>query len=281
MRVLNWNILSGGGNRVGSITEQIRDHFPDVCVLTEFRFGKSGNEISEKLHTIGYKYKTECHAEPSQNSVIIFSKRCFDEAALDIQVPEAIKCHIVCTQIDSIIFIGAFCATPEIGTHFIQFLCDLADQYPGRSILAAGDLFFGARASNVGFYKPLEALNTKGWRNSWELLRGKEVVWSFQGGRGKSQPDHIYLYGPITEAIVQIDFSMDELDKRISDHALMIANFNLKQCGIGVDGASLAYQNRSIPNLDDPCGKNFTYRDFIECGETQAISRPSSLSGLI
>ncbi len=24
----------------------------------------------------------------------------------------------------------------------------------------------------------------------------------------------------------------------------------------------------SIPNLDEQCGKYFTYRDFIECGET-------------
>jgi DNA phosphorothioation-associated putative methyltransferase len=36
-----------------------------------------------------------------------------------------------------------------------------------------------------------------------------------------------------------------------------------------IDGMRLI-RSRSIPNLDDPCGNNFTYRDFIECGETQA-----------
>lgn len=36
-----------------------------------------------------------------------------------------------------------------------------------------------------------------------------------------------------------------------------------------VDGFELT-RSQSIPNLDDPCGDNFTYRDLIQCGETQA-----------
>ena len=36
-----------------------------------------------------------------------------------------------------------------------------------------------------------------------------------------------------------------------------------------IHGISLV-RSQSIPDLDDPCGRNFTYRDFIECGETQA-----------
>lgn len=35
-----------------------------------------------------------------------------------------------------------------------------------------------------------------------------------------------------------------------------------------VDGFELK-RSQSIPNLDEACGENFTYRDFIQCGETQ------------
>ncbi|MDR6766484.1 DNA phosphorothioation-associated putative methyltransferase [Acidovorax delafieldii] len=35
-----------------------------------------------------------------------------------------------------------------------------------------------------------------------------------------------------------------------------------------VEGFRLSPSNR-IPDLDEPCGANFTFRDFIECGETQ------------
>ncbi|MDW7618915.1 MAG: hypothetical protein SCG84_03400, partial [Nitrosomonadaceae bacterium] len=36
-----------------------------------------------------------------------------------------------------------------------------------------------------------------------------------------------------------------------------------------INGISLV-RSQPIPDLDEPCGRNFTYRDFIECGETQA-----------
>lgn len=35
-----------------------------------------------------------------------------------------------------------------------------------------------------------------------------------------------------------------------------------------VDGFTLT-RSQSIPNMDDPCGENFTYRDLIHCGDTQ------------
>ncbi len=35
-----------------------------------------------------------------------------------------------------------------------------------------------------------------------------------------------------------------------------------------IDGFQLV-RSRRIPDLNEPCGRNFTYRDFIECGEAQ------------
>ncbi len=37
---------------------------------------------------------------------------------------------------------------------------------------------------------------------------------------------------------------------------------------LGITGMALVRSER-IPDLDQPCGQNFTYRSFIECGETQ------------
>ena len=42
----------------------------------------------------------------------------------------------------------------------------------------------------------------------------------------------------------------------------------LEQSRIRVKGWELVPSN-SVPSLDSPCGVNFTYRDFVECGETQ------------
>lgn len=43
-----------------------------------------------------------------------------------------------------------------------------------------------------------------------------------------------------------------------------------------VDGFSLT-RSTNIPNLDQPCGAHFTYRDFVECGETQARTEIANL----
>lgn len=43
-----------------------------------------------------------------------------------------------------------------------------------------------------------------------------------------------------------------------------------------LDGFTLS-RSRTIPDLGDPCGNYFTYRDFIECGETQAQTRIANL----
>jgi len=42
----------------------------------------------------------------------------------------------------------------------------------------------------------------------------------------------------------------------------------LERRRLGIDGWTLGPSQR-IPDLDDPCGANFKFRDFIECGETQ------------
>ncbi|MBF0353087.1 MAG: DNA phosphorothioation-associated putative methyltransferase [SAR324 cluster bacterium] len=43
----------------------------------------------------------------------------------------------------------------------------------------------------------------------------------------------------------------------------------LRKARLRVEGFSLVRSN-DLPGLDDPCGANFSYRDLIECGETQA-----------
>jgi len=43
----------------------------------------------------------------------------------------------------------------------------------------------------------------------------------------------------------------------------------LTQARWEVDGFTLR-RATAVPNMDDPCGANLTYRDLIECGETQA-----------
>jgi exonuclease III len=224
MRLLNWNILAGGGTRTTKIIQRIEHHSPDVCLLSEYRVGSVGNLIKAKMSDIGFPFHADAGSLHLQNSVCIFSRSpIYDDCIPDI--PNVIAHHVICRKIAGIVFIGAFCATPTIGTQFISFLNDLPRDFPNVSIIATGDFYFGARASNHEFYASLDCLRSSGWIDMWRLYRGSDLIWSFQSGRGKSQPDHIFCYGPISSSFRSVDFSMTELEDRISDHAPMLAEF--------------------------------------------------------
>lgn len=224
MRLLNWNILAGGGARTANIIQRIEHHAPDVCLLSEYRAGTVGNILKAKMSDIGLPFHADAGPLPLQNSVCIFSRSPLSNAQIPF-IPNSIERHVVCRKVADIVVLGAFCATPTIGSQFLSFLATLPRALPDVSIIATGDFFFGARASNHGFYASLDCLRLSGWVDMWRLARGGELMWSFQSGRGKSQPDHIFCFGPISRCLMSVDFSMTELDERLSDHAPMLARF--------------------------------------------------------
>ena len=224
MRILNWNLLSGGGARSGRIVERIRHHAPDLCILTEHR-GGTRSRISEELASLGYTAAFNEHSTANQNSVAAFSRFPVERCEADLGIPAAIRSHLIAFRTNGIGVIGAFCATPEIGRAFLGFIEDLPDDQPEESWLIVGDLYFGARASNIAFRAPLQRLEAMGWRDLWRLTHGAELAWSFQSERGRSQPDHLFAKGPLTAMPVTVEFSMDDLADGLSDHAPMIATF--------------------------------------------------------
>lgn len=64
------------------------------------------------------------------------------------------------------------------------------------------------------------------------------------------------------QALETIDLSGYGMEPGAFDNAL-------RQLRLEVKGLELV-PSTIIPDLDDPCGQYFTFRDFIECGETQA-----------
>jgi DNA phosphorothioation-associated putative methyltransferase len=50
----------------------------------------------------------------------------------------------------------------------------------------------------------------------------------------------------------------------------------LEEARWAIDGSQLV-RSRRRPDLDEPCGRYFTYRDFIECGEAQATAKIPNL----
>src|SRR4051794_13943095 len=73
MRLLCWNILHGGGRRVGQITYVITSHNPDVIALTEFR-RKPGAHIREDLKGKGWTYAHFTEVAGTGNGICVLSR---------------------------------------------------------------------------------------------------------------------------------------------------------------------------------------------------------------
>jgi DNA phosphorothioation-associated putative methyltransferase len=73
----------------------------------------------------------------------------------------------------------------------------------------------------------------------------------------------------VLEALGLFDFSgygprSEDFDRILAQHRWQIDGFNL-------------VRSKTIPSLDDPCGRHLTYRQLIECGETQCRTGLSNL----
>lgn len=73
LRLLTWNIQSGGGSRISAIVDEIFRLDPDIVGLTEVRYGNL-EALCRSLNQRGYEYiETTCSAG-STNSVLLASK---------------------------------------------------------------------------------------------------------------------------------------------------------------------------------------------------------------
>jgi exonuclease III len=77
MKILSWNIMQGGGNRIDRILAVINGHGVDAVALSEVSPGRTG-QLCGGLTELGFVH---CHAPPipsGQRGVLVASKVQFE-----------------------------------------------------------------------------------------------------------------------------------------------------------------------------------------------------------
>lgn len=131
--------------------------------------------------------------------------------------PDNIADHALAITLTNLEIIAVFGATTKIGKAIIEYLSANERTGSDRSILL-GDLFFGPRQSNPNFGRILEKLTTSRWLNAWREINQTQSYWSFSGGRGKSQPDHICLMGISVSQLIESNYHPFTIEQKMSDH---------------------------------------------------------------
>jgi len=223
MRLLNWNIQSGGGKRVPGILTAIAAHRPALVVITEFRTGVSGNALRQGLDALGLIHQRTAIAEYNKNSVLVASARRLRDSMLS--VPQELAQHVVTVQVDSIELIAAFCAVEKIGEPFAAYLAQCLPS-PGKPLIATGDFLFGPRPSGAYGDQHLRLARAAGCVDTLRTDGRPDPVWSFRGSRGgRSAPDHLWVSPDLASDVLSARFSPEELDSALSDHAPLLAEF--------------------------------------------------------
>ena len=226
IRILNWNIQSGGGTRIDRILAELTKDNPDVIVISEFRNNENGEKIKKLLNQAEFKYiiHNEDKDNDNLNSVLIASKYEIKES----NIPQFNKRHLfIPVEINNFNLVGIFCnddtTTRECINHIIKYSEDIIK----TQTIITGDFNAGPRGSDTKRYTGLKKLVAKGFVDCWRRISNKNIEWSYSLGNKKSQPDHFFITSSIENKIVDIKYDHEVRINRISDHSKMIGEFNL------------------------------------------------------
>jgi len=74
MKILTWNILHGGGQRLPWIALELLDAGADVVCLTEFRPGLRGGQLRGVLADHGYAHQHATDPGPRRNGILVAAR---------------------------------------------------------------------------------------------------------------------------------------------------------------------------------------------------------------
>lgn len=221
-RILNWNIMSGGGGRLAKVVAVVADWNPDMVVLTEYRPGKVGDRLCEELNDQGLEHQYWAPAaHANRNTVLVASRNTFCPDVL--VVPEDLRAHAVTLRVGKLNVAAAFCSTPAVGKSFLSFLATVGRD---TEFLAIGDFFYGPRGSDAKAGRIITTYLGTRWLDLWARGSNDEILWSHRNASGGvSRPDHAWCTKGIAQSFGAVSYAVEPLDERVSDHAPMVLEY--------------------------------------------------------
>ncbi|MFI4897750.1 MAG: endonuclease/exonuclease/phosphatase family protein [Phycisphaerales bacterium JB059] len=239
MRILAWNILHGGGaRRAPEIALSILAHQPDMVVLSEFR-RSMGGQIAGVLgdHALNHQF----HTAPAgrANGLLIASRHplrpvtpspfaddpSLDRRWLDLRAPD-LELRITGVHIPD----AARGDHPALARKslFWRRLLETTNAPETEPRLIVGDFNTGrARLDEPGdsftCTPLLGELVTRGYADAYRLLHadGRDPSWISHTGSG-FRLDHAYVSPPLCSRVRRAEYSHQERESGLSDHAPML-----------------------------------------------------------
>jgi len=233
VRLVAWNIRSGGGRRLPGIAGALAAHDADVLVLSEFRT-RPGAALLEALGTAGWPHAATTAPGGSRNGVAVVSRQPL-EALPPPPLPRAehaerwLELELRGSRFGlTALYVPTMISGLDKPAFWEALLAASAERLD-RPWLIAGDLNTGLhgideRGATVGCADAFQRLLDQGWIDAWRAIHGdrREYSWRSPRRRYGIRLDHAFLSPPLAERLVDCRYSQADREAGLSDHAALV-----------------------------------------------------------
>lgn len=229
MKILTWNIRSGGGNRLPLIAQQLLKLMPDIFVATEFRTNRYTYAFTESISDM-YPHHTKADSfDPNVNSVAIFSRHMFK--TLPCHVGEKDRHRFIGIQVGNIKIIGTYFAQKLQKKSQFDYLIEDAMKHGTKNKIIIGDLNTGtleldSQKSSFFCEDEFVTLTTSYYADTYRNKNGKkkEYSWHSNGGYGY-RIDHCLCDPTLLVKLKKARYI--KTGKEMSDHIPLLVEFDI------------------------------------------------------
>ncbi len=230
-RLLCWNIRHGGGARTHAITDAITGHQPDIVVLTEFRHNAFGASLHDHFAGMGLTHRRSGRIAAPANTVSIASRLPLTPLPGAGRLAENAH-RAVAVRCGGIRLAGFYFPNLTAKLPLLEFMVSLPRAYLKEPSLLVGDLNSGKKGidgpDNFIFYgtEYIEELESQGWSDGFRHFHGqsREFTWYSHRANGY-RLDHAFSSPPMTARLNAVRYSHAEREAGISDHSILIVDF--------------------------------------------------------
>jgi exonuclease III len=230
MRIIAWNIRSGGGKRVGAIAEVLRRQAPDLAVLTEYRNGQSGTELRERLADLGLVHQIATACLPRVNGILVAGRTpLYGSAGTPSDLGAAGR--LLPFRVAGLSIMACYFPQRRAKIEVFDALAGISPRYLGEKSLLLGDFNTGRHhvdeegATFVAADR-FEQLLGLGWVDAWRRAHpeAREYSWFSHAGRG-FRIDHVLASPPAASRVTRVEYSHHEREQKLSDHSPLVAEY--------------------------------------------------------
>ncbi len=231
MKIVTLNLRHGGSSRIQALADWLVATDSDAIVCTEFRQGKAGDLLSQRLGKAGYVHRFAASEVTSLNTVCIFTRQVAQAVPVNLPVEERHRLVAVC--LGPLTVVGVYFSQLRAKLPLFGYLLSRPEELGGPTVLI-GDFNTGLHhLDEVGATfqcaEEFRRLSDVGWVDAWRRLHGIEQAFSWQSNAGNGfRIDHAFVTADLADRV-----SMAEYDHSprtgLTDHAALLIEVEASQ----------------------------------------------------